>query len=192
MGTPGPRAARPPTPERGPVAARATQATPRQGAELARAHRDPAAASGQGLPTPDQCAPGPRTRVCTDASESLMPSLVNSLPRCHSTVRAVMKLWPLISGFDRPSRRAGPICSSCGVSTLRFSGCACAPSRWWRQLRRGRTPNASMPIASKGAPVGRPVDPPGCSQARRVAPTATVNSERKLQSCAQRKAVSHG
>jgi transposase len=50
-----------------------------------------------------------------------MPSLVNTLRRCHSTVRALMNSWPLISGFDRPSRASRAICSACGVSSSRVS-----------------------------------------------------------------------
>jgi hypothetical protein len=32
-----------------------------------------------------------------------MSSLVNTLRRCHSTVRGLMISWPPISGFVRPS-----------------------------------------------------------------------------------------
>ena len=39
-----------------------------------------------------------------------MPSLVNTLRRCHSTVRALMKSCAPISGFDRPSRASRAIC----------------------------------------------------------------------------------
>ena len=50
-----------------------------------------------------------------------MPSLVNTLLRCHSTVRALRKSCAPISGFDEPSRASRAICSSCGVSSSRVS-----------------------------------------------------------------------
>ena len=58
----------------------------------------------------------------------VMPSFVNTLRRCHSTVRALMKSWAPISGFDRPSRARRAICVSWAVRSSRVSTCACAPS----------------------------------------------------------------
>ena len=43
-----------------------------------------------------------------------MPSLVNTLRRCHSTVRGLMYSCAPISGFVRPSRASRAICASCG------------------------------------------------------------------------------
>ena len=41
-----------------------------------------------------------------------MPSLVNTLRRCHSTVRGLRKIRAPISGFDSPSRASRAICRS--------------------------------------------------------------------------------
>ena len=38
-----------------------------------------------------------------------MPSFVNTLRRCHSTVRGLRNSWVLISGFERPSRASRAI-----------------------------------------------------------------------------------
>src|SRR5450631_54765 len=46
-----------------------------------------------------------------------MPSLANTLRRCHSTVRGLRNSWVLISGFDSPSRASRAICASCAVSS---------------------------------------------------------------------------
>ena len=52
-----------------------------------------------------------------------MPSLANTLRRCHSTVRGLRKSRAPISGFDRPSRASRAICSSCGGQLVaRLSG----------------------------------------------------------------------
>jgi hypothetical protein len=58
------------------------------------------------------------TRSCR---RGLMPSLLNTLRRCHSTVRALMKSWAPISAFDRPSRARRAICASCAVRSSRVS-----------------------------------------------------------------------
>ena len=55
-----------------------------------------------------------------------MPSLVNTLRRCHSTVRADRNSWAPISGFDRPSRASRAICSSCGGELVARLGAALA------------------------------------------------------------------
>ena len=44
----------------------------------------------------------------------LIPSLVNTFFRCHSTVRGLRKSRSPISGFDSPSRARDAICHSCG------------------------------------------------------------------------------
>ena len=42
----------------------------------------------------------------------LTPTLANTLPRCHSTVRALMNSWTPISGLVRPSRASRAISAS--------------------------------------------------------------------------------
>ena len=64
--------------------------------------------------------------------------LVNTLPRCHSTVRADKNSSAPISGLVRPSRASWAICSSCGVSRSRVSALRWAPSPPWRSAPCGR------------------------------------------------------
>src|SRR5262249_15238911 len=45
-------------------------------------------------------------------SRELIPSFVNTLPRCHSTGFALMRRSAPISGFESPSRASLAICSS--------------------------------------------------------------------------------
>src|SRR6516164_488098 len=82
----------------------------------------------------------------------LISSLVNTLRRCHSTVRGLRNSWAAISGLDRPARASCAICASCGVSVSRASMVA------WRAVapaaassRRARSANAAMPIAANMA-----------------------------------------
>ena len=56
----------------------------------------------------------------------LIPSLVNTLRRCYSTVRGLMNSWAPISGFVSPSRASRAICASCAVSSSRVSSRALA------------------------------------------------------------------
>ena len=51
----------------------------------------------------------------------LIPSLPNTLLRCHSTVRGLRKNWAPISGFVCPSAARRAICASCGVSSSSVS-----------------------------------------------------------------------
>jgi hypothetical protein len=55
-------------------------------------------------------------RASRRALREVMASLVNTVRRCHSTVRAPMKSSAPISAFDRPSRASRAMCSSCEVS----------------------------------------------------------------------------
>jgi hypothetical protein len=52
------------------------------------------------------------------AAGAVMPSLANTLRKCHSTVRVLMKSSAAISRLLRPSRASRMMCSSCGVSWL--------------------------------------------------------------------------
>ena len=52
-----------------------------------------------------------------------MPSLVNTLRRCHSTVRVLRKSRALISGLDSPSRASRAICRSWAVRSSCGAGC---------------------------------------------------------------------
>jgi hypothetical protein len=42
--------------------------------------------------------------------------LANTLRKCHSTVRALMKSWAAISAFDKPSEASRAMSVSCAVS----------------------------------------------------------------------------
>jgi len=76
-----------------------------------------------------------------------MPSLVYTLRRCHSTVRADRNSCAPISGFDRPARASRAICSSCAVSWSRVSEFRFRTfSPVAISSRRVRSANASMPI----------------------------------------------
>ena len=77
-----------------------------------------------------------------------MPSLLNTLRRCHSTVRGLMNSWVLISGLDSPSRASLAMCASWAVSsatasTVRLRTVSPVASN----SRRARSANPSMPIA---------------------------------------------
>ena len=50
-----------------------------------------------------------------------IPSLANTLRRCHSTVRGLRNSRAPISGLDSPSRANWAICRSCAVSSSRVS-----------------------------------------------------------------------
>ncbi len=67
----------------------------------------------------------------------VMPSLVNTLPRCHSTVRALRNSCgpDLGVGATLAARRA--ICASCGVSSAWVSRSACDRLAGGQQLARG-------------------------------------------------------
>ena len=67
-----------------------------------------------------------------------MPSLANTLRRCHSTVRVLMNSSAAISGLVRPSRASRMMCSSCGVSWLWCRPRVCGPSRRWRAVPGAR------------------------------------------------------
>ena len=81
----------------------------------------------------------------------VMPSLANTLRRCHSTVRGLRNSRAPISGFERPSRASRAICASCGVSSSRVSRAALAHrlagGRPARAARARRTP--PCPIADE-------------------------------------------
>ena len=67
-----------------------------------------------------------------------MPSLVNTLRRCHSTVRGLRKSCAPISGFDRPSRASRAICRSCGGQLVaRLGGPPAHPLARGQQLAPG-------------------------------------------------------
>jgi shikimate dehydrogenase len=94
-------------------------------------------------------ASGSAPRSCR---RELMPSLANTLRRCHSTVRGLRNSWVLISEFDSPSRASRAICTSCAVSS---------PVVWTFRLRtfspvasssrRARSANPSIPIADSSS-----------------------------------------
>ena len=78
-----------------------------------------------------------------------IPSLVNTLRRCHSTVRGLRKSRAPISGFDSPSRASSrdlPLLR--GQIVARLDASACAPSRRSpaaRCARARRTPPCRSP-----------------------------------------------
>ena len=75
--------------------------------------------------SPDAChyAGGPACARCASTRRSsrreLIPSLVNTLPRCHSTVRALRNSWAPISVLVWPSRASRAMDASCAVSSVR-------------------------------------------------------------------------
>ena len=89
--------------------------------------------------SPGQAGALSRASASCSPMRELIPSLVNTLRRCHSTVRGLRNSWAPISEFVRPSRASRAICSSCGVSSSRVvDRGACAPSRRWPAARAGR------------------------------------------------------
>jgi hypothetical protein len=67
------------------------------------------------LPVGDDLAVGSRRRQNHRLKRPwvlLVMASVDTLHRCHSTVRALMNSCAPISGFDRPSRASQAICSS--------------------------------------------------------------------------------
>ena len=108
--------------------------------------------------------PGPRfaSASCSSRRE-LMPSLVKTLRRCHSTVRADRNSWAPISGLVRPSRASRAIGRFLGGERRPAPGpCACGRSRRWPAARAGpvrRTPRRPSRPASRArsaAARGRP------------------------------------
>jgi hypothetical protein len=74
----------------------------------------------------------------------LIPSLPNTLPRCHSTVRGLRKSWAPISGFVCPPAATRATCASCGVSSSSVWAVRLRTvSPVARSSRRARSANAS-------------------------------------------------
>ena len=81
----------------------------------------------------------------------LIPSLPNTLLRCHSTVRGLRNSWAPISGFVWPPAARHATCASCGVSsssvsTVRLrtvSPVACSSRRARSATRQRPCPRAS-------------------------------------------------
>jgi hypothetical protein len=97
----------------------------------------------------------------------VIPSLANTLRRCHSTVRGLRNRRAPTSGLDSPSRASRSICSSWGVSWSRVSSMRrrlFAPVA--ASFRRARSANASIPIASSMSYAAR-----SCSRASRRRPS---------------------
>ena len=57
------------------------------------------------------------------------PTLPNTLPRCHSTVRALRNRRVPISGFDKPCCTSRAICASSAVSDPSLRSSVCGSSR---------------------------------------------------------------
>jgi hypothetical protein len=57
-------------------------------------------------------SPGRAGNASIRPRREVMPSLVNTLRRCHSTVRGLRNSWAPISGLVRPSRASRAISSS--------------------------------------------------------------------------------
>ena len=110
--------------------------------------------------TPGRCPAcwlsGPGLASAAGSSRrEVMPSLVKTLRRCHSTVRADRNSWAPISGLVRPSRASRAMWASCGVSVVDASRrCAGAPSRRWRSAPGGRA-RRTPPSRSRRACRGR-------------------------------------
>ena len=89
-------------------------------------------------------------RAWRNSRREPMPSLVNTLRRCHSTVRADRNSWAPISVLVRPSTASRAMRASCSVSS---TDAAAARLRTVSPVasssRRARSANASMPIASR-------------------------------------------
>ena len=104
-----------------------------------------------------------------------MPSLVNTLRRCHSTVRADRNSRAPISGLVRPSRASRAMCASCAVSSSwlgaalahRLAGGRPAPG-----ARARRTPPCRSRRACRGrcaaARARRAAGPRGAATPRRA------------------------
>jgi len=61
----------------------------------------------------------------------LISSLVNTLRRCHSTVRGLRNSWAAISGLERPARARRAIWASWGWTRRVLRRCAGGRSRAW-------------------------------------------------------------
>ena len=96
-----------------------------------------------------------------------MPSLVNTLRRCHSTVRGLRKSRAPISGFDSPSRASRAICASCGGELVaRLDRALAHLLAGGQQLARGRA-RRTPPCRSRRTCRGR------CAAARARRPAGS-------------------
>jgi len=92
-------------------------------------------------------AANPGNALCSPLRE-VMPSFVNTLRKCHSTVRGLRNSCAPISGLVRPSRARRAISSSYGVRSSRVASCRLRTvSPVVRSSWTARSANASLPIS---------------------------------------------
>ena len=85
----------------------------------------------------------------------LIPSLANTLRRCHSTVRGLMNSWAPISGLEQAvAGEPRDLRLLRGELVARLDACACAPSRRWPAARGGRA-RRTPPCPSRRTSRGR-------------------------------------
>ena len=88
-------------------------------------------------------------RTLARSRRERMSSLLNTLRRCHSTVRGLRNSRAPISGFESPSRASRAICRSCAVRSSRVSAARLRTfSPVAESSLRARSANASIPIST--------------------------------------------
>ena len=147
-------------------------------------------------------ARGLRQDASCSSRREPMPSLVNTLRRCHSTVLALRKSCPPISALESPSEASRAMLSSCAVRSgrpCRAGAVAGAPADCSRRRARSAKPRIPMAVnircaapqllARLGAAAARPSHSP---YSRCVRASSPRTCDRPSRSTASWKAFSAG
>jgi hypothetical protein len=87
----------------------------------------------------------------------VMPSLVNTLPRCHSTVRGLMNSWAAISWLVCPSQASLAMWACSRSVSVRVVGSYYGrPGAWCRFRAHANSQLDDVPVSTTALARGRP------------------------------------